>query len=232
MKRARSFAIPLLMLLVVGLAMPARAVLPDERLADPLLEGRARALSQELRCLVCQNQSIDDSNADLAHDLRVLVRERLKAGDSDSQVIDFIVARYGEFVLLKPRFSLRNALLWSAPAVMLLGGGIFILLAARRRKVRHHPRVRPGGRQGHQAPLRHHLACFGAFPGAHRHREGRPECRRCPRRNWPAVLRRPFPGPLCRQAGPGGPSSSATCRHRCCCPRSVLADHLAHFAGR
>src|SRR5262249_49789670 len=113
---------------------PALAVTPDEILPDPQLEARARAISEELRCMVCQNQSIDDSDADLAHDLRVLVRERLKAGDTDSQVIDFIVARYGEFVLLKPRFSMRNALLWGAPAIMLLGCGIFVIVAARSRR--------------------------------------------------------------------------------------------------
>ena len=111
---------------------PALAVLPGEMLSDPALEARARALSAELRCMVCQNQSIDDSDADLAHDLRVLVRERIKAGDSDEQVIDYVVSRYGEFVLLKPRFNLRNALLWTAPVVLLVAGGAFILLGARR----------------------------------------------------------------------------------------------------
>src|ERR1043166_9275689 len=89
-------------------AAPALAVQPDELLPDPALEARARSLSRELRCMVCQNQSIDDSDAPLAKDLRVLVRERLQAGDSDSQVIDFLVARYGEFVLLKPRFTAHN----------------------------------------------------------------------------------------------------------------------------
>ena len=101
-----------LLLVAARLPVPALAVQPDEVLADPALEARARALSAELRCMVCQNQSIDDSDADLARDLRVLVRERLAAGDSDEQVIDYVVSRYGEFVLLKPRFSLRNALLW------------------------------------------------------------------------------------------------------------------------
>jgi cytochrome c-type biogenesis protein CcmH len=107
----------------------AHAVQPDEILSDPTLEARARALSRELRCMVCQNQSIDDSDAPLARDLRVLVRERLQAGDSDRQVIDFLVARYGEFVLLKPRFSSQTALLWLAPgAVVLLGAlGLFVL---------------------------------------------------------------------------------------------------------
>src|ERR1700757_1660486 len=87
----------------------ASAVQPDEILSNPALEARARALSRELRCMVCQNQSIDDSDAPLAHDLRVVVRERLTAGDNDSQVIDFLVARYGEFVLLKPRFAWHNS---------------------------------------------------------------------------------------------------------------------------
>lgn len=118
---------------LIGLGWsPAFAVLPDEVLSDPALEARARSLSAQLRCLVCQNQSIDDSNADLARDLRILVRERLVAGDSDAQVIDFVVARYGEFVLLRPRFSMQNALLWGAPALILLAGGAFALVRARR----------------------------------------------------------------------------------------------------
>ena len=115
----------------LALLTPAWAVLPDEVLADPALETRARNLSHELRCMVCQNQSIDDSNADLARDLRVLVRERLQAGDSDRQVIDYVVARYGEFVLLKPRFSARNALLWGTPILLLLIGGAFIFVRTR-----------------------------------------------------------------------------------------------------
>ena len=101
---------------------------PDEILADPALETRARALSKELRCMVCQNQSIDDSDAPLARDLRMLVRERLQAGDSDRQVIDFLVARYGEFVLLRPRFSARTALLWLGPAAILLIGAFGLLV--------------------------------------------------------------------------------------------------------
>ncbi|MBL8579022.1 MAG: cytochrome c-type biogenesis protein CcmH [Mesorhizobium sp.] len=114
---------------------PAFALLPGEALPDPALEARARTLSAELRCMVCQNQSIDVSDAELARDLRILVRERLKAGDSDEQVLDYVVSRYGEFVLLKPRFSVRNALLWSTPAVVLLTGGFFVaLMASRRRK--------------------------------------------------------------------------------------------------
>jgi cytochrome c-type biogenesis protein CcmH len=111
---------------------PALAVQPDEILKDPALEGRARALSQELRCMVCQNQSIDDSDAPLAKDLRILVRERLTAGDSDGQVIDFLVARYGEFVLLKPRFSPHTLLLWFAPLVVLFLAAIAFLAAGRR----------------------------------------------------------------------------------------------------
>jgi cytochrome c-type biogenesis protein CcmH len=114
------------------LAIPALAVQPDEVLKDPALEARARALSQELRCMVCQNQSIDDSDAPLARDLRILVRERLSAGDSNNQVLDFLVARYGEFVLLKPRFMGHTALLWLAPFALLLLG-VFGMLVARRR---------------------------------------------------------------------------------------------------
>ena len=125
----------LIVVMLTLVASPrAEAVQPDEILADAALEGRARALSKELRCMVCQNQSIDDSDADLAHDLRVLVRERLTAGDSDRQVIDFIVARYGEFVLLKPSFSLKNGLLWATPVVLILVGGGFVFLSARRRR--------------------------------------------------------------------------------------------------
>ena len=107
---------------------------PGEVLADPALEARARALSAELRCMVCQNQSIDDSDAELAHDLRVLVRERLAAGDSDEEVLDYVVSRYGEFVLLKPRFSMRNALLWGTPVLLLLGGGAILFLSQRSRR--------------------------------------------------------------------------------------------------
>jgi cytochrome c-type biogenesis protein CcmH len=112
----------------------AFAVQPDEILKDPVLEARARQLSEELRCMVCQNQSIDDSNAPLAHDLRVLVRQRLTEGDSDRQVMDFLVARYGEFVLLKPRLELHTFLLWGLPPAALLAGIIAIVMMARRRK--------------------------------------------------------------------------------------------------
>lgn len=110
----------------------AWAVNPSEVLADPVLEQRARALSAGLRCMVCQNQSIDDSDADLARDLRVLVRERLVQGDSDDQVLDYLVARYGEFVLLKPRFEKRTVLLWGFPLLILLGGAGFIWLSRRK----------------------------------------------------------------------------------------------------
>ncbi len=120
--------------LLLSAVMPLRAVEPNEMLADPTLEARARTLSMELRCMVCQNQSIDDSEAPLAHDLRVLVRERLKAGDSDRQVLDFLVARYGEFVLLRPRFAWHNAALWAvAPAVLLIGIGAIVVVIRRRR---------------------------------------------------------------------------------------------------
>jgi cytochrome c-type biogenesis protein CcmH len=122
-------------LIVLALLSPgfAWAVQPDEVLSDPALEARARVLSKELRCLVCQNQSIDDSAAPLARDLRVLVRERLTGGDSDQQVLDFLVARYGEFVLLKPRFAWHTALLWLGPPGLLIGGALALLLTARRR---------------------------------------------------------------------------------------------------
>ncbi len=110
----------------------AHAVQPDEKLADAALEARARTLSAELRCMVCQNQSIDDSDAELARDLRILVRERVTAGDTDRQVLDYVVSRYGEFVLLRPRLSARNALLWGGPFLLLVGGGMFAYLAIRR----------------------------------------------------------------------------------------------------
>ena len=114
----------------------ANAVTPDEMLKNPVLETRARHLSQELRCMVCQNQSIDDSEAPLAKDLRVLVRERLKAGDSDRQVLDFLVARYGVFVLLKPPLEFQTLLLWGlTPAVLLIGIGVLLIMARRRRTV-------------------------------------------------------------------------------------------------
>ena len=127
-----------LIVVVLTLAAPVRAfaVQPDEVLADAALEARARVLSKELRCMVCQNQSIDDSDAPLARDLRILVRERLQAGDSDQRVVDFLVARYGEFVLLKPRFSLHTALLWLGPAAILLIGAVGLFMVARRYQTR------------------------------------------------------------------------------------------------
>jgi len=115
------------------MAAPAFAVNPDEVLADPALEARARALSAELRCMVCQNQSIDDSNADLAKDLRLLVRERIADGDSDEAVLNYIVSRYGEFVLLKPRVGMKTVLLWGAPVLLVLAGGLSLLVFARNR---------------------------------------------------------------------------------------------------
>jgi cytochrome c-type biogenesis protein CcmH len=111
----------------------AHAVQPDEIMADPVKESRARDLSRELRCMVCQNQSIDDSEAPLARDLRLLVRERIAAGDSDAQVIDFLVARYGEFVLLKPRLKPHTLLLWLLPPLALAGGGLALWAHSRRR---------------------------------------------------------------------------------------------------
>jgi len=122
------------LILLLFAAAPARAVLPDEMLPDPALEGRARIISQDLRCLVCQNQSIDDSNAPLARDLRLLVRERLKAGDSDSAAMAYIQARYGDFVLLRPPFQANTLILWLGPfAVLALGGlGVGLWLRGRR----------------------------------------------------------------------------------------------------
>jgi len=122
------------LLIALGAPTAALAVEPDEILKDPNLEARARHLSEELRCMVCQNQSIDDSAAPLARDLRLLVRERLTKGDSDNQVLDFLVARYGEFVLLKPRFELHNLLLWGLPPVVLVAGMIALFVTARRRQ--------------------------------------------------------------------------------------------------
>ena len=119
--------------LAVLAGAPAHAVQPDEIMADPAREARARDLSRELRCMVCQNQSIDDSDAPLARDLRLLVRERIAGGDSDAQVIDFLVARYGEFVLLKPRVNQHTLLLWLVPPLVLLGGGFALWRLSRRR---------------------------------------------------------------------------------------------------
>jgi cytochrome c-type biogenesis protein CcmH len=124
---------------------PAGAIQPGERLADPALEARARELSRDLRCVVCQNQSIDDSNAELARDLRVLVRQRLKAGDTDRQVIDYVVSRYGDFVLLKPPLKPETWALWFGPAAMLVLGGLAVGLYVRRRR---RPGLAGGGLAG------------------------------------------------------------------------------------
>jgi cytochrome c-type biogenesis protein CcmH len=128
----RSLRLAILALVLLS-APKAFAVQPDEVLPDPVLESRARALSKELRCMVCQNQSIDDSDAPLARDLRLLVRERLQEGDSNGQVLDFLVVRYGEFVLLKPRFNWHTWVLWLGPPGVLAGGALALVLLARRR---------------------------------------------------------------------------------------------------
>jgi cytochrome c-type biogenesis protein CcmH len=120
-------------LMTIFAASAACAVQPDEIMSDPAKESRARDLSRELRCMVCQNQSIDDSEAPLARDLRLLVRERIAAGDSDAQVLDFLVARYGEFVLLKPRLEPHTLLLWLLPPLALAGGGLALWTHNRRR---------------------------------------------------------------------------------------------------
>ncbi len=119
---------------IAVLSLPALAVMPDEKLSDPALEARAREISKELRCLVCQNQSIDDSNADLARDLRVLVRERLVAGDSNDQVLNYVHDRYGDFVLLRPPVTGYTALLWGGPFVLLALAGIGTALYMRQRR--------------------------------------------------------------------------------------------------
>ena len=145
-----------LIALLAALLAPtsALAVQPDEILKDPALEARARDLSRELRCMVCQNQSIDDSDAPLARDLRLLVRERLTKGDSDSQVLDFLVARYGEFVLLKPPLELHTLLLWGLPPVALLAGMLALVVLARRRKtVNVEPAALSGDEQRRMAAL-------------------------------------------------------------------------------
>jgi cytochrome c-type biogenesis protein CcmH len=129
----RAFLACLALLLPLLGGTEAVAVEPGEMLGDPALEARARDLSKGLRCLVCQNESIDDSGAELAHDLRVLVRERLKAGDSDAQVVEYLVKRYGDFVLLKPPVAPRTWLLWFGPAAILVIGGGTALLMMRRR---------------------------------------------------------------------------------------------------
>lgn len=129
----RSLVRVLFFIALVG-STAAFAVQPDEILKDPALEARARDLSRELRCMVCQNQSIDDSEAPLARDIRLLVRERLTKGDSDPQVLDFLVARYGEFVLLRPRLEWHNLILWALPPAALIAGIIGLLLRMRRNR--------------------------------------------------------------------------------------------------
>jgi cytochrome c-type biogenesis protein CcmH len=124
----------LFLLLLLVAAVPAAAQQLEDRLADPAQEARAREISRELRCLVCQNQSIEDSNAPLARDLRRIVRERVALGESDRAVLNYLVERYGEWVLLKPRFNLQNLLLWlGPPLLLLLGGGIVLALYRRQR---------------------------------------------------------------------------------------------------
>ncbi|CUX26321.1 Cytochrome c-type biogenesis protein cycL precursor [Agrobacterium deltaense Zutra 3/1] len=137
--RERVARLALLLTLIFAAASPAFAFNPDEVLKDPVLEQRARNLTSQLRCMVCQNQSIDDSNAELARDLRVLVRERLVEGDSDKAVIDYVVSRYGEFVLLKPRLSLRTVLLWGAPIGLTLAGIFAVFVFSRRRASQEQP---------------------------------------------------------------------------------------------
>jgi cytochrome c-type biogenesis protein CcmH len=137
--------------LFLALSLPSLAVQPDEMLADSALEARARSISAGLRCLVCQNQSIDDSEAPIARDLRILIRDQLKQQKSDADVVDFIVARYGEFVLLKPRFEASTILLWLTPFVILLGG--FAFAWQRRQPVNHEPQLS----DEEKAALRHIL---------------------------------------------------------------------------
>ncbi|GGC73569.1 cytochrome c-type biogenesis protein CcmH [Chelatococcus reniformis] len=132
--RCRRWGIAGVMLLAVTASLPAVALQPDEVLADRQLEARARDISAGLRCLVCQNQSIDDSDAPLARDLRLLVRERLQSGDSDRAVRDFVVSRYGDFVLLKPPFKLDTAILWASPLLVLLAGAVAIVIGRRTRR--------------------------------------------------------------------------------------------------
>lgn len=126
----------LVIIFMVLMALPAQAVQPDEILDDPKQEARAREVGKDLRCLVCQNQSIDDSDADLARDLRLLVRERIVAGDTNQEVIDYVVSRYGDFVLLNPPFKLKTYALWFGPlALILFGLGTVYLFFRRRRTV-------------------------------------------------------------------------------------------------
>jgi cytochrome c-type biogenesis protein CcmH len=157
--------IMLALFLAAAAAVPAYAVQPDEILANATLEARARALSRELRCMVCQNQSIDDSDAPLARDLRILVRDRLSAGDSDAQVIDFLVSRYGEFVLLKPRFEWRTALLWAVPPGVVVIGGL-VLWTLRRKSRDPGPEGSPALTAAEQAKLAALVEADRAGPAA------------------------------------------------------------------
>lgn len=132
MKTSQRPLLPLFVAFFLSAAQPVGAVEPGEALADPVLEARARAISQELRCLVCQSQSIDDSEAALARDLRMLVRERLAKGDDDAMVLRFVTRRYGDFVLLRPPFVPATWLLWLGPLGVLIGGGAYALMSLRR----------------------------------------------------------------------------------------------------
>ena len=135
MRRMAVILLTALLLPSAILVRPAMAVLPDEVLADPALEARARALSREIRCPVCQGENIDDSNAAISRDLRVVLRERLVAGDSDEEAVDYLVARYGEFILFKPRADGANLILWLAGPIMLILAGGVAILALRRRAI-------------------------------------------------------------------------------------------------
>ena len=153
---ARPPALLIALLLMQWATLSAQAVQPDEVLKNPVLEQQARDISAELRCLVCQNQSIDDSEAPLARDLRLLVRERLQAGDSHRDVIEFVVARYGEFILLRPRLSAKTYALWAAP-LLLLGGGLFMAYRLFRRGGRLEDKGDTRLTDAEQSKLRHIL---------------------------------------------------------------------------
>jgi cytochrome c-type biogenesis protein CcmH len=161
MKHLQKYLHAFALLIVLVASSSAWAVEPNEMLADPVLEARARAISQELRCMVCQNESIDDSQAPLAHDLRVLVRERLTAGDSDAQIINFLVSRYGEFVLLKPPLSWHTVALWGTPPGLLLFGVIMIVVVERRRRAAAAPAAAAALSPGEQARVAEILASNG-----------------------------------------------------------------------
>lgn len=142
------------LILSLAFAVPAFALVdPAERLADPAQEVRARAISKNLRCMVCQNQSIDDSDAELAGDLRRVVRDRIEAGDTDEEVYDFVVARYGDFVLMTPRFGPATWALWLGPALVLLLGGGAVLLVIRRHRARPAQRGLSPEEEAHVAAL-------------------------------------------------------------------------------